>query len=129
MMPENDHIALHGLGLTARIGVPDAERAVPQRLSADVTFWPATSFSGLNDDLARTIDYAAASRLCRETADNCDSRLIETLADRLCEALLREFPLKQVRITLRKFILPDTDAVSVTLTRRGDGLPAASTIT
>ncbi len=129
-MPENDHITLHGLGFAARIGVPEVERAAPQRLAADVTFWPVRPLAGLEDELSRTVDYSAAATVCRETAGRREYRLIETLADVLCGDLLEAFPLKQVRVTLRKFILPDTDAVSVTLTRRRDGSsPAGSPIT
>ena len=113
--------------LNARVGVPDAERAMPQRLSADVTFWPFAPLSDLGDDLAQTIDYGAAARICRETAGAGESRLIETLADAICTGLLRAFSLKQVRVTLRKFILPGTDAVSVTLTRPCHEPPAAAT--
>jgi dihydroneopterin aldolase len=61
------------------------------------------------------------------TAARGEYRLIESLADSLCSDLLSTFPLKTVRITLRKFVLPDTDAVSVTLTRHGAGSPAVST--
>ena len=128
MMPEDDHITLHGLGLSARVGVPEAERAVPQRLSADVTLWPAAPLSSLGDDLERTVNYSRAAGLCHETGGRAEYRLIETLADALCADLLRAFPLKKVRVALRKFILPGTDAVSVTLTRRSDGVPAASTL-
>ena len=127
MLPEEDHITLHGLGLVARAGVPDVERATPQRLAADLKLWPQRPLSDLGDDLASTVDYGAAARLCRVTAAHGEYRLIETLADTLCADLIRNFPLKMVRITLRKFILPDTDAVSVTLTRHGAGSPAVST--
>ena len=129
-MPEDNHITLHGLGFAARIGVPESERAAPQRLAADVTLWPVQRLTGLEDDLARTVDYSAAAMVCRETAGRSEYRLIETLADVLCGDLLRAFPLTQVRVTLRKFILPDTDSVSVTLTRRRDAVPSAgSTLT
>jgi dihydroneopterin aldolase len=127
MLPEEDHISLYGLGLVARAGVPDVERATPQRLAADLKLWPHQPLSDLGDDLARTVDYGAAARLCRATAARGEYRLIETLADTLCEDLIRAFPLKRVRITLRKFVVPDTDAVSVTLTRHGAGSPAVST--
>jgi dihydroneopterin aldolase len=128
MTPEDDQITLHGLGLSGRVGVPEAERAVPQRLSADVTLWPAVPLTGLGDELDRTVNYSLAAGLCRQTVARGEYRLIETLADTLCADLLRAFPLRKVRVAIRKFILPDADAVSVTLTRRGDGLPAASTI-
>ncbi len=129
-MPENDHITLHGLGFAARIGVPEEERAAPQRLAADVSFWPLKPLAGLQDELSGTVDYSAAATVCRETAGRREYRLIETLADVICGDLLQAFPLKQVRVTLRKFILPDTDAVSVTLTRRRDDPSSAgSTLT
>ncbi len=126
MSPEEDQIALHGLGLTARVGVPDAERAIPQRLSADITLWPEQPFEGLHDEISRTIDYDAAARHCRQLAAAGEWKLIETLGSDLCTSLLASFPLNAVRLTLRKFILPDTDAVSVTLTRssRGPSAPA-----
>lgn len=117
MSPEEDHIALHGLGLTARVGVPDAERATPQRLAADITLWPELNFDGLGDDISRTIDYAAVALHCRALTASGEWKLIETLAGEIVSSLLQTFPLKAVHITLRKFILPDTDAVSVTLTR------------
>jgi 7,8-dihydroneopterin aldolase/epimerase/oxygenase len=126
-MPENDHITLHGLGLNARVGVPEAERAVPQRLAADVTLWPAAALSGLGDELRRTVNYSQAAGVCRETGARGEFRLIETLADALCGALLDAFRLRRVRITLRKFVVPDAESVSVTLTR-GEGPSAAPSV-
>ncbi len=126
-MTTGDHITLHGLGLTAHIGVPEEERATPQRLEAEVTLWTAAPLTGLKDDLARTVDYARAAMLCRETAAARGYRLIETLAEELCAALLGAFPLRLVRVTLHKFIVPDSRAVSVTLTRGRDA--AAATLT
>lgn len=126
-MPSEDHITLHGLGLTAHIGVPEEERATPQRLEADITLWTAQPLAGLNDDLARTVDYSRAATLCRETAASRHWRLIETLAEELCAALLTAFPLSTVRVAIHKFIVPDSRAVSVTLTRGRTA--AASTLT
>ena len=127
MNPHDDHISLHGLGLVACVGVPDAERAIPQRLEADVVLWPAAPLQDLADDIGRTIDYSAAAALIREIAAGSAFQLIETLAETLCQRLLTAFPLIQVRLSIRKFILPDTESVAVTLTRRGPGTPAAFT--
>ena len=127
MSPEQDHISLHALGFTARVGVPDVERATPQRLEADVTLWPVQDFDGLSDDLERTIDYAAVADLIRRHTAAGEWKLIETLAGEFCQALLHAFPLAAVRLSLRKFILPDTAAVAVTLTRRRAAAASAST--
>ena len=55
----NDEIRIEELELIARVGVPDEERAQPQRLTVSVTLQPRNRFGDLADDLARTIDYAA----------------------------------------------------------------------
>src|SRR5476649_2526793 len=54
--PPNDEIRIEELELLARVGVPDEERAGPQRLTASVTLQPRNRFSDLDDDLSRTID-------------------------------------------------------------------------
>ena len=128
MSSDDDHITLHGLGLNGRVGVPEAERAIPQQLFADVTLWPVKPLMDLGDDLGRTVNYSLAAGLCRQTVARGEYRLIETLADALCSDLLRAFPLRKVKVAVRKCILPDTDAVSVTLTRHSDGVTAAAAI-
>jgi dihydroneopterin aldolase len=122
---QDDQIGIHGLGLVARVGVPAIERATSQRLEADITLWPQRALSGLGDELAGTIDYAAVAARCRDTAAAREFRLIETLAEELCAVLLHGFPLNAVQIRLKKFILPDTAAVSVSLTRRCGDMAAA----
>lgn len=116
-MASNDQITLHGLGLMAHLGVPEEERAIPQRVEADVTLWPAAELRDLNDDLGRTVDYSRAAALCRELAASRPWCLIETLAEEMCSRLLGAYPLESVRVAVHKFIVPDSRAVSVTLTR------------
>lgn len=125
-MTSSDHITLHGLGLTAHLGVPEEERAIPQRVEADVTMWPVQELRDLQDDLARTVDYSRAAAVCRELAASRPWRLIETLAEELCHRLLQTYPLETVRVAVHKFIVPDSRAVSVTLTR---GRSAAAAFT
>ena len=115
--PENDSIAVTGLGLVCRIGVPEEERAVPQRLEADLVLWPCRDFRDLGDSLEGTVDYGAVALQCREVAASRDRQLIETLAADLAAALLAAWPLRAVRVTVRKFILPDCGSVSVTVLR------------
>jgi dihydroneopterin aldolase len=119
MQTENGGDAIHveQLEVFARIGVPDDERARPQRLTVSMTFWPSEQGGALGDDLSRTVDYAA---LCAETkkfVDTRSDRLIETLADALANHLLEKFGIRRITLELRKFILPQVEFVSVTVTR------------
>ena len=116
-MPTSDHLHLQGLSITTNIGVPDEERAVPQRLKLNVTLWPSGPLAGLGDDFARTIDYAAVAVQLRQCATERTRLLIETLADDLIASLFANFPLAEVRMEIQKFILPDTEFVSVCLTK------------
>lgn len=119
-----DHLQILGLGLVAKIGVPAGERAVPQRLEADVILWPQEALAGLNEELDRTINYADVAEALRAEAGRGERKLIETLAEDCCRLMLGRWPLEQARVTLHKFILPDTRSVSVTLTRRPADFPA-----
>jgi FolB domain-containing protein len=110
-------IHIEQLEVFACIGVPDTERAAPQRLIANITLSPGCDLRDLNDDVSRTVNY---STLCAETkkfvAEN-SCKLLETLAYELARHLLKNFAVRQITIELRKFALRDTQYVSVTVTR------------
>ena len=93
------------------------ERARPQRLTLSITVWPDEIFENLQDDIARAVNYSAVCVAAREFVNERSDKLIETLAARLASHLLRTFPVREVRIELRKFVLPDAQYASVTVTR------------
>lgn len=119
MQTENGGDAIHieQLEVFARIGVPDDERSRPQRLTVSITFWPAELGRELGDDLGRTVDYAAVCAETTKFVDTRSDRLIETLADALANHLLGVFEIRRITLELRKFILPQVEFVSVTVTR------------
>ena len=111
-----DAIHIHGLSLPTSIGVPDEERANLQTLKADITLYPRTPLTGLEDDFGRTLDYAAITSLLEQEALGHPRKLVETLAEDLGQCILRHYPVHQVHIRLKKYILPQTDYVAVDLT-------------
>ncbi len=113
----NDQILIEELELTARIGVPDAERAQPQRLTISLVLEPKKSFRDLADDLARAVDYAAVCAEIQRFASGRQDKLLETLADEMAEHLLAKFALRRVELELRKFVLPETRFVAVRIVR------------
>ncbi len=118
-MTQPDSIHISNLTLITHIGVPDGERAAPQRLSISLTLQPARSFADLRDRIEETINYTEVCAVVRALAAARPRRLIETLADDIAAEVLAEFPACEVvEVELRKFILPDTDYVAVRLTRR-----------
>jgi dihydroneopterin aldolase len=111
-----DFIEIHGLLVTAKVGVPDLERSVPQRLEIDLVL--TGYFRDLGDDLSRTTDYAAVAEWVRRSCAQSDFRLIESLADHLAGGVLDNFPaVTTVALKIRKFILSGTDHVAVGVER------------
>jgi len=113
----SDRIHIEQLEISARVGVPEKERAAPQRLTATITLWPQRQAGKLNDHIAKTVNY---SEVCEETKNFVRDRtvkLIETLAGELATHLLQRFAIAKIAIELRKFVIPDAKYVSVTVTR------------
>jgi dihydroneopterin aldolase len=117
----DDVIHIEQLEIFAHVGVPDHERNAPQRVTISVTAWPQTGLHGLEDNISCTVSYSAIARLVREIVDERRDKLIETLAENIAARLLQEFPIRRVRIELRKFVLPDAAHVSVVITRNRVG--------
>jgi dihydroneopterin aldolase len=120
-MSPNDVILVSDLELSAHIGVPDAERAEPQRLTVTMTLTPQNDFTGLGDDLTRTVDYFALTRRIRRLAAERPRKLIETLVEEIADCCLSEFAVRAVEVELRKYILPDTGHVAVRVHRTARG--------
>ena len=110
-------IAIKGLEVSAHVGVPDEERSRSQRLLLDLSFAALDQPSDLGDEISRTVDYYAVSLRVAEIVGERSRKLIETLADELAVTLLAEFSLRWIEITIRKFILPNAEWVSVTIRR------------
>lgn len=108
---------INGLELQARVGVPDNERATPQRLVAYLTFWPIEQSANRRDDIHTTVDYSAVSEETKRFVATRSDKLIETTADRLAAQLLKKFSIQKIVIEIRKFALPDADFTAVTVTR------------
>lgn len=121
MHAQPDVIEVKDLEISARVGVPDDERAAVQRLTVSVVLMPRRSFADLQDDLAQTIDYAAVCDALQQLASSRETRLIETLADGMASHLLARFPLLRVELELRKYILPQTKYVAVRVVRGAGG--------
>ena len=112
-----DEIHIEQLDVFTRIGVPEEERANPQRLTVNISFWPSQQTSDLADHIERTVNYSAVAEETKNFVRDQSVSLIETLAERLASHLLDSFLIQKVTIELRKFALQDAKYVSVTVTR------------
>ena len=110
-----DRIHIEQLELHGRVGVPDSERAEPQRLILNVTMWP--EIAEPRDDIGNTVNYSEVAASLRQFVNRHACKLIETLAEETAAHLLAQFNLRKVAVEVRKFVLPDANYVSVTAVR------------
>jgi dihydroneopterin aldolase len=113
----SDHIHIEQLEISTHIGVPEEERATPQRLTVSITLWPRHDARDLGDNIDKTVNYSAVAEAAKSFACEQSISLIETLADRLATHLLGTFAIQKITIELRKFVLEDAKYASVTVTR------------
>lgn len=109
-------IRIHDLEAWCRVGVPDTERARPQRLLFDIEFDAA---AGQADDISATVDYFAVAQIALGTAESRPRKLIETLARDILDALAAQFPIADASVRVRKFSVPSTGEVSVEMRHPG----------
>jgi dihydroneopterin aldolase len=109
----SEWIEIRDLEVSGKIGVPANERENPQRLLVSLRFQIETSFAALNDQLERTIDYAAVASEVEKIVATTKAHLIEELVSDIGDTLMASFPMKRLEIELRKFILPNARYVSV----------------
>lgn len=111
-------VMVRGLKVRTRIGVPDEERAGWQELLVDLEMVPEREFSAMEDRIDATVDYHAVADGIGRLAETGSRHLIETLADEIGDFVLQRHPVGEVRVRIRKFILPQTEWVGVELTKR-----------
>jgi FolB domain-containing protein len=114
----NDTITIADLEVHARVGVPDEERATPQRLLLTVELEQPFAEAAAGDAIEATIDYHAVALALTEMAEAGEWRLIEKLAEDAATLVLTKFQPDCVRVEVKKFILPQTRHVSVRIERR-----------
>jgi len=112
-----DEVHIDQLEVSTHIGVPEQERAAPQRLTVSISFWPFQQTRDLSDNIHKAVNYSAVAEETKSFVRDQSVNLIETLADRLAMHLLKTFPIQKVAVEVRKFALQDAKYVSATVTR------------
>ena len=110
-----DKIILKGIRFHGYHGVAEAERQLGQKYEIDLELMTDLSLAGRTDDLGNTIDYAHVVQLAIEIGTQGSFQLFEALAETIADAILAQFQIEEVRITLKKLFPP----IEPTLTYAG----------
>ena len=106
-------IFLVDLEVFYRVGVPDAERAQPQRLLLTVELESDFIAAAKSDGIADTINYYAVTQRLLKFGEGREWKLIEKLASDITDTVLKEFKPQSVSVEVKKFIIPQARHVSV----------------
>ena len=116
-----DKIVIKGLRIFAYHGVNTEEKEKGQPFVLDITLYKDLSLPGAADDLNDTVNYSRVAKTATRVMLAQKDDLIERAASRVAEAVLAEFPVREVTVRLKKPRAPiagDFEYVAVEITRR-----------
>ena len=116
-----DTIQISQLEFYGYHGASDEEQAIGHRYAVDVELSFDTTKAGASDALSDTVNYADVAQRILEIGTSRQFRLLEALAAALSDAILAEFPVELVRLTVHKLHPPMpaiANSVGVSIERR-----------
>jgi dihydroneopterin aldolase len=103
----SDVIRLKNLTIFGFYGVSPQEREVGQKIQIDLDLHANLEAACSSDSLQDTINYESVYTTVMELVGvGKRYRLLESLGEEICEALLSRYPVNRVDIALRKLNLP-----------------------
>jgi 7,8-dihydroneopterin aldolase/epimerase/oxygenase len=115
-----DKILISKLDCPASVGVTAEEQASVQRLSIDLEFLIDSRKPARTDSIQDAIDYSKVAAAVAEVCAEQPYHLIETIAERIAERVLSDFPTTGTRVLVRKIApltRPSADHVCVEIVR------------
>jgi 7,8-dihydroneopterin aldolase/epimerase/oxygenase len=99
------------------VGVPDEERAAPQRLLVSVDMSYDFAVAAVSDRIEKTINYHEVAQDLLKYGDGRSWKLIEKLATNIADLLLAKYRPQAVAVEVKKFAVPQARYVAVSLTK------------
>jgi len=97
-----DKVYIKGLSIQTTIGFFQWEKEIKQTLVIDLAMGWNTATAAINDELAKTLDYADISVAIERFANDNPVDLIETLAERLASYLMTQYHIPWLKLSIGK---------------------------
>ena len=98
----SDIILLEGIQIPAALGVTAAERRMRRPVTLDLEVVRDLREAGRTDQIRKTVHYERIFEVVEDVAANYEHRLVESLGERIAEAILSKFAVDEVEVTVRK---------------------------
>ena len=96
-----DKILLRDIRLQIKVGATRQERGQAQPCRADLTLWRPLE-KARKGRLDKTVDYSAVYRRVEELCEVRTFTLLEEAALLICREVLKDFPVRKVRVRIGK---------------------------
>ncbi|MBM3943585.1 MAG: dihydroneopterin aldolase [SAR202 cluster bacterium] len=97
-----DRILLQGMEFYGFHGVNAEERTLGQHYQVDLSVDLDLSLAGASDRLEDTVNYSRIYRVTRDVVEGESWKLLESVAQRIAERVLQEFPVLGVQVRVKK---------------------------
>jgi dihydroneopterin aldolase len=98
----SDRIVLANMRFQGRHGYYEHELLETQPFEVDVELVLNLQPAGVDDDLSRSVDYAAVYEVVRAIVESTSFRLLEAIAEAISHELLADFDVDEVGVRVRK---------------------------
>lgn len=95
-----DTLTIKALNVSTKIGVHAWEQRINQQLLIDISM--DADFSACDDDLSKTIDYAALCETVTHFVESKSFQLIETVANEVASLIQQKFKVTQLTVAVNK---------------------------
>lgn len=113
-----DKVFVQGLEVLTTIGVYEWEKGIRQKLRFDLEMGFDNHPAAADDDIHKALDYASLSQKVAAYAEQNHVELVETMAERVAQLILAEFPVLSVKVRLTKpGAVPNAAGVGVEIER------------
>ena len=97
-----DIIHIRRLEIFANHGVIPEENTLGQKFIISADLYKDLRPAGKTDDVSETVHYGKAAVLIKQISEKSVFKLIEKLAEEIADALLKNFPIEKVKVTIEK---------------------------
>ena len=97
-----DIVYIRELEIETIIGIYDWEREQKQTVSLDLEMGTDIALAARSEDIENTLDYKAVAKRRIEVIEGSEFFLVETMAEKVAEIVLKEFSVPWLKLRLGK---------------------------
>ena len=112
------HVFVRDLALIAMVGIYEHEKRQPQRILVNIDCAVQERGGALEDDIKNVVSYEKVVRNVKAIVQDGHVNLVETLAEKIADKVLKNRSIKRVRVRVEKLdIIPEASSVGIEIER------------